>query len=113
MRFYLSVFPEGRIEELVRYGAAQPGPEGTIALAALTIGGQTIRCTDSFVKHAFTFTPASSLFVDCTSEAEIDRIWTALLEGGGVLMPLGPYPFSRRFGWLNDRFGVSRQLNLA
>jgi len=82
MRFYLSVFPEGRIEELVRYGAAQPGPEGTIALAALTIGGQTIRRTDSFVKHAFTFTPASSLFVDCTSEAEIDRIWTALLEAG-------------------------------
>ena len=69
-------------------------------------------CFDSPVKHAFTFTPASSLFVECESEDEIDRIAAALGDGGAVLMPLADYGFSRRFTWLNDRFGVSWQLNL-
>jgi predicted 3-demethylubiquinone-9 3-methyltransferase (glyoxalase superfamily) len=64
------------------------------------------------VSHGFTFTPSLSLFVDCESEADLERIFAALSEGGGVLMPLGNYGFSRRFGWVNDRFGVSWQLNL-
>jgi predicted 3-demethylubiquinone-9 3-methyltransferase (glyoxalase superfamily) len=54
-----------------------------------------------------------SLFVDCESEAEIDRLFSKLADGGQVLMPLNAYPFSRKFGWLSDRFGVSWQLNLA
>jgi predicted 3-demethylubiquinone-9 3-methyltransferase (glyoxalase superfamily) len=68
---------------------------------------------DSPVKHDFTFTPAMSLFVDCADEAEIDALFAKLSEGGKVLMPLAAYPFSRKFGWLSDRFGVSWQLNLA
>ena len=65
------------------------------------------------MKHAFTFTPASSLFVECETEDGIGRIAAALGDGGAVLMPLGHYGFSRRFTWLNDRFGVSWQLNLS
>ena len=53
-----------------------------------------------------------SLFVDCANEAEIDRLFAELSEGGSVLMPLAAYPFSRKFGWLADKFGVSWQLNL-
>ena len=53
-----------------------------------------------------------SLFVDCQSDAEIERLAAALGEGGTVLMELADYGFSRRFTWLNDRFGVSWQLNL-
>jgi predicted 3-demethylubiquinone-9 3-methyltransferase (glyoxalase superfamily) len=68
--------------------------------------------TDSFVSHGFSFTPSFSLFVDCESEAELERIFAALSDGGAVLMPLGDYGFSRRFGWTNDRFGVSWQVNL-
>lgn len=69
--------------------------------------------TDSWVKHAFSFTPAVSLFVECESESEIDRLNAALGEGGSSLMPIDNYGFSRRFAWVNDRFGVSWQLNLA
>lgn len=112
MNFYISLFPDGKIDDIVRYGPGQPGGEGTVMLARFTVGGQTVRCIDSPVHHEFTFTPAFSLFVECESEEEIQRLYSALVEGGGALMPLGEYGFSRRFGWVNDRFGVSWQINL-
>jgi predicted 3-demethylubiquinone-9 3-methyltransferase (glyoxalase superfamily) len=113
INFYISLFPGSQINGLVRYIVGEPGPEGTIKKASFTIAGQTILATDSWVKHAFSFTPAVSLFVDCESESEIDRLYTALGEGGSSLMPIDNYGFSRKFGWVNDRFGVSWQLNLA
>jgi predicted 3-demethylubiquinone-9 3-methyltransferase (glyoxalase superfamily) len=112
MNFYVSVIPNGTIIDVVRYGPGQPGPESSVMKASFSIGGQTVMCTDSFVKHGFTFTPASSLFVTCASEEEIGRLSSALSDGGAVLMPLGNYGFSRQFAWVNDRFGVSWQLNL-
>ena len=81
--------------------------------ATFTIAGQTFMAIDSAMKHDFTFTPSMSLFVDCADEAEIDALFAKLSEGGKVLMPLAAYPFSRKFAWLSDRFGVSWQLNLA
>ncbi len=81
--------------------------------ASFQLAGKTYQCIDSFVKHGFTFTPSVSLFVNCETEEEIDRLYAALSEGGTPLMELGDHGFSRRFGWTNDRFGVSWQLNLA
>ena len=80
--------------------------------AAFSLAGRSFRCTDSIVQHPFTFTPAMSLFVECESEAEIDDVFGKLSQGGQVFMPLDAYPFSRRFGWVADRFGVSWQLTL-
>jgi predicted 3-demethylubiquinone-9 3-methyltransferase (glyoxalase superfamily) len=54
-----------------------------------------------------------SLFVSCESESEIDGLYQELSKGGSEMMPLGTYPFSRKFGWTADRYGVSWQLNLA
>jgi len=54
-----------------------------------------------------------SMHVTCASEAEIDARFARLSDGGAVLMPLGEYPFSRRYGWVQDRFGVSWQLSVA
>lgn len=113
MRFYVSLFAGGKVVELVHFAKGEPGAEGSVKMAAFSIAGQTVRVFDSPVKHAFTFTPANSLFVECESEPELERLFAALSEGGKVLMPLGDYGFSRRFGWTNDRFGVSWQLNLA
>jgi predicted 3-demethylubiquinone-9 3-methyltransferase (glyoxalase superfamily) len=113
INFYFSVFPGSQTNEILRYGEGESGPAGTIKKASFTIVGQTILATDSPIKHAFTFTPAVSLFVECESESELDRIFAALCEGGSALMPLNNYGFSRKFGWVNDRFGVSWQLNLA
>jgi predicted 3-demethylubiquinone-9 3-methyltransferase (glyoxalase superfamily) len=69
-------------------------------------------CIDSPVKHGFTFTPASSLFVECENETEFDAVVGRLAESGGMLMPPANYGFSTKFAWLNDRFGVSWQINL-
>lgn len=70
-------------------------------------------CIDSAVKHAFTFTPAMSLFVTCDSEAEINGVFEQLSQDGKVLMSLAPSPVSEKFGWVEDKYGVSWQLNLA
>jgi predicted 3-demethylubiquinone-9 3-methyltransferase (glyoxalase superfamily) len=113
MEFYVSLFPDSRVLEVERFGPGEEGVEGTIKRAIFTIAGQQMRCFDSYVHHAFTFTPAWSSFVECEHEAEQERLYQALAEGGQVLMPLDDYGFSRRFGWVNDRFGVSWQVNLA
>jgi predicted 3-demethylubiquinone-9 3-methyltransferase (glyoxalase superfamily) len=86
------------------------GAEGTVKLARFTLAGRELLCIDSPVKHGFTFTPAISLFVEC--EAELEAAFSRLSEGGDVLMPVGHYGFSTKFGWLTDRFGVSWQPNL-
>jgi predicted 3-demethylubiquinone-9 3-methyltransferase (glyoxalase superfamily) len=112
MRFYVSLFADGKIIDVDRWAPGEPGPEGSFKKATFSIAGQTVICFDSPVKHNFTFTPAFSLFVDCESEDQLRRLCEALIEGGVALMPLNNYGFSRLFVWLNDRFGVSWQLNL-
>jgi len=112
MNFYVSLFADGKIVDIKRYGPGGPGKEGSVIRASFSIGGQTVQCIDSPIKHAFGFTPSFSLFVDCASEAEIDRLAKVLAEGGEVLMELANYGFSRKFAWMNDRYGVSWQVNL-
>jgi predicted 3-demethylubiquinone-9 3-methyltransferase (glyoxalase superfamily) len=112
MKFYVSLFPNGKIVDVTRYGSGEPGAEGSVKVATFSLGEQTVMCIDSPVKHRFTFTPAFSFFVDCASEDDLRRLAAALGEGGAVLMGLANYGFSRLFTWVNDRFGVSWQLNL-
>ena len=111
MNFYMSLFPQSGINDVVRYGPGEAGAEGYIMKASFSMGGQSVLCTDSAVKHEFTFTPAISFFVVCESEEEIGCLSAALSEGGVTLMPLGNYGFSQKFAWVNDRYGVSWQLN--
>jgi predicted 3-demethylubiquinone-9 3-methyltransferase (glyoxalase superfamily) len=113
MTFYVSLFPGSAIRHVERYGPGEMGAEGSVKRADFTVAGQDVMCIDSPVKHQFKFTPSVSLFVECETEAELDAAFARLSEGGAILMPLGNYGFSRKFGWANDRFGVSWQLNLA
>jgi predicted 3-demethylubiquinone-9 3-methyltransferase (glyoxalase superfamily) len=113
MNFYISLFPGAKILDIVHYGPGGPGPDGSVKKARFSIGDQVVLCTDTFVRHAFTFTPSFSFWVDCQSDQEIVRLHDALITGGSALMPLGAYGFSQKFAWIADRFGVSWQLNLA
>ena len=108
---YFATFPDSRMVRLDRYGRGEPGPPGTIKAAVFTLCGSEFMCSDSPIKHHFSFTPASSTFVEFDSAAELERVFGILSQDGQVLMPLDNYGFSRRFGWVNDRFGVSWQLN--
>lgn len=110
MNFYASLFAGSSIASIERFGPQGPGKEGSVMTGIMNLNGQTIMFFDSPVKHAFAFTPATSLFVACESAEEVDRLFATLSKDGQMLMPLDGYPFARRFGWVNDRFGVSWQL---
>lgn len=113
MNFYTSLIKDSEITSITRYGANEPGgDEGTVMQATFTLKGQTFMCIDSNIKHQFTFNPSFSVFIDCDTEEELISLYEELLEGGQALMPLDNYGFSRKFGWVNDRFGVSWQINL-
>jgi predicted 3-demethylubiquinone-9 3-methyltransferase (glyoxalase superfamily) len=113
MNFYVSLFSGSTIVSIARYGPNEAGPAGSIKKATFNLGNRSFACSDSYVKHDFTFTPSISLFVELDSEAELDKVFQQFADGGKILMPLDHYGFSRKFGWVNDRFGVSWQLNLA
>jgi predicted 3-demethylubiquinone-9 3-methyltransferase (glyoxalase superfamily) len=93
MTFYVALFPQSRIVSVERYGANEAGAEGS-------------------VKHAFTFTPSFSLFVEFDAREQLDAAYCALSAQGQNLMPAGSYDFSRHFAWVQDRFGVSSLLIL-
>ena len=110
---YFATFPDSRMVRVEHYAKGEPGPVGTIKVAVFTLCGREFMCSDSPIKHTFSFTPSSSTFVEFDSAAELERVFGVLSNSGEVLMPLDNYGFSQRFGWVNDRFGVSWQLNFA
>ena len=112
MTFYTSLFKDAEVLAIERYGAGEPGREGTVKTARFSLAGRDFMCIDSHVHHDFTFTPAVSLYVECESEDEIDNLYAEFGDGGAALMPLGDYGFGSKFGWINDRYGLSWQLCL-
>jgi len=113
INFYVSLFEDSRIVSMARYEAGEPGAQGSVKHALFSLDGQEFMAIDSNIEHDFTFTPAISLYVQCETEQEIDELFEKLSTLGQVLMPLDEYPFSKKFGWVADRFGVSWQLSLA
>ena len=111
MIFYISLFGNSEILSVSRYAQGDAGAEGTVKYAVFSLNGQQFICIDSSVKHGFTFTPAMSLYVNCESDEQINHLFRKLSENGQILMPLDSYPFSKKYGWIADRFGISWQLN--
>lgn len=96
--FYTSAFPNSSVLNVVRYGPDQPGPEGTICTLTFQLNGQEFVASNG--GPLFQFSYGISLYVSCETQAEIDRLWEALAEGGE----------QQPCGWLKDRFGVSWQI---
>lgn len=110
LALYRKAFPD--YEELLLQEHPEGAQAGQIAMARIRIGGLEIMLYDSAPVHAFTFTPSTSTFIDCDDEDQLRRLAEVLGEGGGVMMPIDNYGFSKLFTWIADRFGVSWQLNL-
>jgi predicted 3-demethylubiquinone-9 3-methyltransferase (glyoxalase superfamily) len=109
--FYCSLFPNSGIDCVTHYAEDSVFPIGTVLTVRFSLLGQ-----EFVILHGgpvFQLNPSISLFVDCETEAELDTLWAKLTEGGFVMMELGAYPFSKKFGWVQDRFGLSWQLNLS
>lgn len=109
--FYTALFKNAQINAIHRFGDEVPGPRGKVMTVSFQLAGLEFTALNGGPE--FTFTPAISFFVSCQSAEEVDRLWQGLVDGGEVLMALDRYPFSERYGWLNDRYGVSWQLSLA
>ncbi len=111
--FYVSLFPNSRITKLVRTAAETPsGNEiGSVLTVAFELDGQPFSALNG--GPIFKFNPSISQFVNCDTAEEVDRLFARLSDGGGVLMPLQEYPFSERFGWVVDKYGLSWQINLG
>jgi predicted 3-demethylubiquinone-9 3-methyltransferase (glyoxalase superfamily) len=109
--FYVSLFKNSKVLNVSRYSEVGPGPAGTIMTVGFQLDGQDFAALNGGPE--FNFTPAISLFVNCDTEEEIDRLFEKLSAGGRVHMELDKYPFSEKFAWIDDRYGVSWQLNFA
>lgn len=112
MNFYISLFDHSKIIDIQKYGKEGPGKEGSIMKASFELNGKQFICSDSFIKHNWNFTPAISNWVECKNEEELQMLFSKLSENGYVMMPLNNYGFSKKFGWVADKFGISWQLNL-
>ena len=99
MNFYTSVFSNAK------RGRVNP------MTASFELYGQSFIALNGGPQ--FKFTPAISFFISCNTEQEVDSLWQKLMEGGSALMPLNKYPFSEKYGWVQDKYGLSWQLNLA
>ncbi len=121
INFYTSVFPSSEIKSITKYekGAIGGTPE-LIKHGAFTLNGTAYMISENNFKHAWSFTPGVSLFVECTTEKEIDTLFEKLSSNGGMVMiPLDNYTsgddygFGKKFGWCSDKYGVSWQFNLS
>jgi predicted 3-demethylubiquinone-9 3-methyltransferase (glyoxalase superfamily) len=98
--FYTSVFPDSHIDKVSRAAAENPAtPKGAVLTVEFTLAGSPFIALNGGPE--FPFSEAVSFSIDCVDQAEVDRYWDALIEGGGE---------HSQCGWLKDRFGLSWQV---
>ena len=103
--FYVSVFDNSTINSVTRIPDTPSGDAEVVVFQIMGYGFMAISAGPFFKIN-----PSISFHAKCRTAGEVDQIWRKLSEGGTVLMELGEYPFSRRYGWIQDRFGVSWQV---
>jgi predicted 3-demethylubiquinone-9 3-methyltransferase (glyoxalase superfamily) len=102
---YSSTFSDSRITNVT---TLHDTPSGDADIVSFELFGQPFMAISA--GPLFRFTPAVSFLVSCSTKEEVDSLWKELSEGGAALMPLDSYPFSERYGWTEDRFGLSWQV---
>jgi predicted 3-demethylubiquinone-9 3-methyltransferase (glyoxalase superfamily) len=99
-KFYVSLLPDSRIEKIQRNTIDSPGGKaGTVLVVDFTLAGQSFMALNGGMKMEYTH--AVSFKIDCADQAEVDRLWDALVANGGK---------TEQCGWLKDRYGVSWQI---
>ena len=103
--FYTSLFRGSGIKNTT---TLHNTPSGSVDIVTLELSGQEFTLISA--GPYFKFTPAVSFLVACTTKEEVAALWRELSEGGSALMELGEYPFSEKYGWLQDKYGLSWQV---
>ena len=106
--FYSSTFPNSKVTDVT---TLHDTPSGDADVVSFELFGQPFMAISA--GPLFKFTPAVSFLVRCSSKEEVDELWDKLSQGGTALMPLDSYPFSERYGWTEDRYGLSWQVMYA
>ncbi len=104
-QFYTSVFPDSKITNIT---TLHDTPSGDCDVVSFKLSGQSFMAISA--GPFFRFTPAVSFLVACKTKDEVGSLWTKLSEGGSALMELGAYPFSEKYGWLQDKYSLSWQV---
>ena len=121
INFYTSIFPNSEIKSLIKYleGEAGGTPE-LIKYGVFTLNGTDYMVSESNYNHAWSFTPAVSLFISDKSDDLIQILFEKLSSNSGqVMVPLenyegeGDYGFGKKFGWCEDKYGISWQFVLS
>ena len=102
---YTSLFENSEVTDVT---TLRDTPSGDCDVVSFTLAGQPFQAISA--GPLFTFTPSISFRVDCATKDEVDELWNRLITDGQALMPLDSYPWSQRYGWPQDRFGLSWQL---
>jgi predicted 3-demethylubiquinone-9 3-methyltransferase (glyoxalase superfamily) len=98
-KFYVPLLPDSRIDQVQRNVSDSPsGKTGSVLVVKFTLAGQSFLALNGGTR--FEYTHAISFMIDCEDQAEVDRLWNTLLDGGTA----------ERCGWLKDRYGVSWQI---
>ena len=105
--FYTSLFPQSKIKGTT---TLHDTPSGTVDIVAVDLWGLAFTLISA--GPLFKFTPSISFLVAGSTKEEIVELWGKLSKGGSALMELGEYPFSEKYGWVQDRYGLSWQLML-
>jgi predicted 3-demethylubiquinone-9 3-methyltransferase (glyoxalase superfamily) len=104
--FYVAAFGDG--SRVVHVSQIHDTPSGSVDIVSFEVGGLAFQAISA--GPLFKFNPSISFHVKCRTGADVDSLWKRLSPGGQALMPLDAYPFSERFGWLQDTYGLSWQV---
>ena len=112
--FYTSLLPDSKVTNIT---TLHDTPSGDCDVVSFELSGQPFMAISA--GPLFKFNPSVSFFLnfdpskDKNARVNLDRLWEKLSQGGTALMPLDTYPFSERYGWIQDRYGLSWQLILT
>jgi predicted 3-demethylubiquinone-9 3-methyltransferase (glyoxalase superfamily) len=116
VNFYVSIFKDSKIVNIKRYPEGitegpMAGFDGKVLTAVFELEGQRFMALDG--GPLFKFNPSVSFIINCSTPEEVDEYWNKLSPDGSVLMPIQKWPFSERYGWLSDKYGVSWQIGVS
>ena len=104
-KFYTSIFKNSNIKNVT---TLHNTPSGTVEIFTIELLGQEFTLISA--GPLFKFNPSVSFLVVCNTKEEVDELWGNLFNGGMALMELGEYPFSEKYGWMQDKYGLSWQV---